>query len=90
MKKSKQKHIENLQSLIALNILCTIAFSFAFLYGPILGVIRLYFFFQQPSVEWETSPNNVNILALIAFAILFWIKNLLRKRIDLEKSYLQS
>ena len=51
---NKKRQIEQLQSLLAIKFLCLIALYFSFVLGPLLTLFRIYFFMQQPKVEWET------------------------------------
>lgn len=85
---NKKRQIAQLQSLIAIKFLCLIALYFSFLLGPLLALFRIYFFMQQPKVEWETSPDIINPLAIVGFVILIWVKRLLDKKIKETESHL--
>jgi hypothetical protein len=85
---NKKELIEQLQSLIALKILHAIALSFAFLFGPLIGIVRIFIYLQNAKFEWEASTNIINFTALAAFFVLIWAKQLLDKKIETIKSKL--
>jgi hypothetical protein len=83
---NKKEQLRQLQTMIVIKFVCLIALYFSFLLGPALAVFRLYFFLQQPKVEWETSPALINTIALAGFVVLIWIKRVIDQKIEAIRS----
>jgi len=83
MENNKSLLVKEFQSLIAIKILHSMALGVTFAYGPLSFAIWLLLF-----SKWDAPNSTLNIISLVAFFPLAFVKKYLDRKLEKIKSAL--